>query len=90
MRRREFITLLGGTVAAWPLTARAQQTSKLPTIGLLGAGTRSSWSDWLAAFAHRLRELGWIEGRTVAMEIRWAEGRPDVIPRSRPSSFASM
>ena len=47
------------------------------TIGLLGAGTRSGWSDWLAAFMQRLRELGWIEGRTFAMEARWAEGRPE-------------
>ena len=76
MRRREFITLLGGA-AAWPLGARAQQTSKLPTIGFLGAGTRSGWSDWHAAFVQRLLELGWIEGRTVAMEVRWAEGRPE-------------
>ncbi len=77
MRRREFISRLGGVAAAWPLAARAQQTLKLPTIGLLGAGTRSGWSDWVAAFMQRLRELGWIEGRTVAMEVRWAEGRPE-------------
>ena len=76
MRRREFIATLGGA-AAWPLMARAQQTSKLPTVGLLGAGTRSGWSDWVAAFMQRLRELGWIEGRTFAMEARWAEGRPE-------------
>jgi ABC-type uncharacterized transport system substrate-binding protein len=76
MKRREFITLLGGA-AAWPLAARAQQPSKLPTIGLLGAGTRSGWADWVAAFVQRLRELGWIEGRTVAIEVRWAEGRPE-------------
>src|SRR5215472_17886726 len=76
MKRRDFITLLGAA-AAWPLAVRAQQTSKLPTIGFLGAGTRSGWSDWLAAFVQRLRELGWIDGRTVAMEIRWAEGRPE-------------
>ena len=76
MKRREFITLLGGS-AAWPLAARAQQPSKLPTIGLLGAGTRSGWADWVAAFVQRLRELGWIEGRTVAIEYRWAEGRPE-------------
>jgi len=67
--RRAFITLLGGA-AAWPLAARAQQSSKLPTIGLLGAGTRSGWTDWVAAFVQRLQELGWIEGRTVAMEVR--------------------
>ena len=69
MTRRAFITLLGGT-AAWPLAARAQQPSKLPTIGLLGAGTRSGWTDWVAAVVQRLQELGWIEGRTVAMEVR--------------------
>jgi putative ABC transport system substrate-binding protein len=74
MRRREFITLLGGAAATWPLAARAQQT-KLPTIGFLGAGTSSSYGPWVAAFGKRLRELGWIEGRNVAMEYRWAEGR---------------
>ncbi len=76
LRRRDLIALLGGAMA-WPLAARAQQTSKLPTIGLLGAGTRLGWSDWVAAFVQRLRELGWIEGRTVAMEVRWAEGSPE-------------
>ena len=73
MRRREFITLLGG-VAAWPLAARAQQ-AKLPTIGFLGMSTPLNWNPWTAAFVQRLRELGWIEGRTVAIEYRWAEGR---------------
>jgi putative ABC transport system substrate-binding protein len=73
VKRREFITLVGGA-AAWPLAARAQQP-KLPTIGLLGASTSSNWSQWTAAFVERLRELGWIEGRTVAIEYRWAEGR---------------
>ena len=76
MRRREFITLLGGA-AAWPLVARAQQSTKLPTIGLLGAGTLSAWSHWVAAFVQRLRELGWTEGRTIAIEYRWAEGRTE-------------
>jgi len=77
MKRRAFIALLGGVVAAWPLSARAQQAGKLPTIGFLGAGTRSGWADWVAAFVQRLRELGWIEGRTVAIEYRWAEGRSE-------------
>src|SRR5215831_14993052 len=76
MRRREFITLLGGA-AAWPLAARAQQPAKLATIGFLGAGTPSAFSPWTAAFVQRLRELGWIEGRNVAIEYRWAEGRPE-------------
>jgi hypothetical protein len=74
MRRRYFITLLGGAAAAWPLAARAQQP-KLPTIGFLGSTTSSAMSQWVAAFVQRLRELGWIEGRTVAIEYRWAEGR---------------
>ena len=74
--RRDFITLLGGA-AAWPLSARAQQRGKLPTIGFLVAGTPSSHGPWVAAFVQRLRELGWSEGRTVAIEYRWAEGREE-------------
>jgi ABC-type uncharacterized transport system substrate-binding protein len=74
VRRRELIALLGGAAAAWPLTARAQQ-AKLPTIGFLGAATPSAQSKWVTAFMQRLRELGWIEGRTVAIEYRWGEGR---------------
>src|SRR5882672_11063930 len=74
MRRREFITLMGGATA-WPLAARAQQPAKLPTIGFLGAYTASIQSQWTAAFVQRLRELGWIESRTIAIEYRWAEGR---------------
>ena len=76
MRRREFITLLGGTAVAWPLAVRAQQSGKLPTIGVLGANA-SLWRPWTDAFVQRLRELGWIEGRTVAIEYRWNEGRPE-------------
>ena len=77
MRRREFIAALGSAVAAWPLVARAQQVAKLPTIGFLVSGTPSSHGQWVAAFVQRLRELQWIEGRTVAIEYRWAEGRPE-------------
>src|SRR5262245_54783047 len=75
VKRREFITLLGGATA-WPLAARAQQQpAKLPTIGFLGAATPAAWSVFIVAFVRRLRELGWIEGRTIAIEYRWAEGR---------------
>jgi putative ABC transport system substrate-binding protein len=74
MRRREFITLLGGAALTWPLAARAQQLAKLPTIGLLGASTPAVMSQWVAAFVQRLRELGWVEGRTIAIEYRWTEG----------------
>jgi ABC-type uncharacterized transport system substrate-binding protein len=77
MRRREFITLLGGATATWPLATRAQQPGKLPTIGFLGATTAAAQSQWTAAFVQRLRELGWVEGRTVAIEYRWAEGRTE-------------
>jgi putative tryptophan/tyrosine transport system substrate-binding protein len=75
IRRREFVSLLGGAAAAWPPAAGAEQAANLPTIGLLVSGTPSSHREWVAAFVQRLRELHWIEGRTVAIEIRWAEGR---------------
>jgi putative ABC transport system substrate-binding protein len=74
MRRRDFIKVIAGSAAAWPLAARAQQPVKLPTIGFLGQSTRSAASEWVAAFVQRLRELGWIENRTVAIVYRWAEG----------------
>ena len=77
MKRRDFIALLGGTAAAWPLAARAQQAGKLPTIGWLGTATPSMWSHWVAAFVQRLREHGWIDGRNIAIEYRWAEGRTE-------------
>jgi putative tryptophan/tyrosine transport system substrate-binding protein len=76
MRRREFISLLGGAAVAWPLAALAQQAGRLPTIGFLGADA-SAFSPWTAAFVARMRELGWTEGRTVAIEYRWSEGRPE-------------
>src|SRR5215471_6522586 len=73
MKRRAFITLLGGAATAWPFTARAQH--KIPTIGFLGSLSQSAQSTWTAAFVQRMREHGWIEGRTIAIEYRWAEGR---------------
>ena len=73
MKRREFITLLGGAAAAWPLAARAQQP-KAATIGLLGTGSAAAQSQWTAAFVQRMRELGWVEGRNFALEYRWAGG----------------
>jgi len=77
MRRRDFIKLIAGSAVSWPLTAGAQQAGKLPTIGFLGAAKRSAYSQWDAAFVQRLRELGWIEGRTITIEYRWAEGRSE-------------
>jgi putative ABC transport system substrate-binding protein len=76
LKRREFITLLGGATA-WPLAVSAQQPAKLPTIGFLGTTTASAWGSWTATFVQRLRELGWMEGRTVAIEYRWAEARSE-------------
>jgi putative tryptophan/tyrosine transport system substrate-binding protein len=76
MKRREFVTLVGCAVATWPLAARAQQAGHLPVIGFLGSDALA-WSSWTAEFAARLRELGWIDGRTIAIEYRWDEGRSE-------------
>src|SRR5262245_35486809 len=72
--RREFVALLGGAAAAWPVRASAQ---KPPTIGFLGPASAAAMSVWTAAFVSRLRELGWMEGRTISIEYRWADGRAD-------------
>ncbi len=75
MKRREFITLLGISAVpsiGWPLGVLAQQ--KIPTIGFLGTASEAAWKQWVAGFVDRLRDLGWTEGRTVTIEVRWAEG----------------
>ena len=74
--RRKFIAALGSATVAWPLAARAQQAGKIPIIGFLGADA-SAFSPWTDAFVARLRELGWIEGSTVAIEYRWSQGRTE-------------
>jgi len=74
MRRRDFIKGIVGSAATWPLSVRAQQRDKLPLIGFLGATTPALASERVAAFTQRLKELGWIEDRTVKIEYRWAEG----------------
>jgi putative tryptophan/tyrosine transport system substrate-binding protein len=76
LRRRDFVALFGGAVTTWPLSTRAQQPGKVPTIGFLGADA-AAFSPWTAAFVAHLRELGWIEGRTIAIEYRWSEGRTE-------------
>jgi putative tryptophan/tyrosine transport system substrate-binding protein len=75
MKRRTFIAVLGGA-AAWPVVVRAQQARKLPIIGFLGADA-TGFGPWTAAFVARLHELGWIDGRTVAIEYRWSQGRTE-------------
>jgi len=82
--RRQFISALGGVAVAWPLVARAQQP-KLPTIGYLGATTAAAQKQWVEAFLQRMSELGWIEGRTFAIEYRWGEDATNASPRSPPS-----
>jgi putative ABC transport system substrate-binding protein len=80
MKRRAFITLLGGAAAAWPLAARAQQAARSRTIGYLGSGTPATQGAWLAAFVQRLRERGWSEGQNAKIELRWADGRDERFP----------
>ena len=78
MRRRDFITLLGST-AAWPLMARAQQSS-IPVVGILSSSSLSAFTDLLGAFRQDLKETGYIEGRNITIESRWAEGRFERLP----------
>jgi len=76
MRRREFISIVAGSMG-WPVGSSAQQAARIPIIGFMGAGTQLGWSEWRTAFVQRMHELGWIEGQTVAIEYRWAEGSTD-------------
>ena len=85
MRRREFITLIGGTAAAWPVGAWGQQAAT-PVIGFMHSASPGPFATYVAAFHDGLRELAYAEGRNVAIEYRWADGRPDAndrIPQSR-------
>src|SRR5687767_2895964 len=75
MKRRDFLRVVVGGAASSPHAAHAQRAGKLPTIGFLGGATAAGWTSYTAAFEHRLRELGWVEGSTVAIEYRWGEGR---------------
>ena len=75
--RRQFISALGGVSVAWPLAARAQQPGRLPIVGYLGPSSPENTGPNTAAFLQRLHVLGWVEGRTITIEHRWAEGRPE-------------
>jgi putative tryptophan/tyrosine transport system substrate-binding protein len=83
MRRREFISVIGGAAAAWPFTAGAQQTGKLPTVGYLAANAEAADRPRRTALVQRLAELGWAEGRNVRIEYRWAGGRRQAPFRDR-------
>ena len=78
MKRRSFITLLGGAAATWPSVARAQQA--IPAIGYLSASTPDGYSDWLRAFREGLGQSGYVEGENIVIDYRWAENEPNRLP----------
>jgi ABC-type uncharacterized transport system substrate-binding protein len=80
MKRRDFIALLGGAAAAWPLAAGAQTSPKIPRVGYIAGSSANSTEHMVGAFRQRLRELGYVEGQTIALEVRYAEGRSDRMP----------
>src|SRR6476620_12574119 len=80
MKRRAFITMLGGAAAAWPLAARAQQAARTAHIGCLIPGSQESHGQFVAAFRQRLDQLGYIEGHDFVLDLRWAEGKVDRFP----------
>ena len=80
MRRRDFITLLGGAAATWPFVARAQQPASIARIGFLGPASASSWADRLEAFRGSLRDLGYVEGQNIVIDSRWADEKYNRLP----------